>query len=190
MDLSLSDEEREIRDWVRTFVTREVMPLESTVLERVRRNERGLTREELRTLREEADSLADALAAEQHDPEEARLEEKGGENFVAHQGADHGTGLVGEHAPVGAELVGHDDAGDDTHAEGDGEDLLPVVEEVAVDRFLLPQPEAFEDGEIAGEPDRKRREYDVERHRESKLRPGQYDRIPALEHRTHPSQLD
>ena len=54
MDLSLSDEEREIRDWVRTFVTREVMPLESTVLERERRNERGLTREELRGLRDKA----------------------------------------------------------------------------------------------------------------------------------------
>ena len=54
MDLSLSDEEREIRDWVRTFVTREVMPLESTVLERERRNERGLTREELRALRAKA----------------------------------------------------------------------------------------------------------------------------------------
>jgi len=54
MDLSLSDDEREIRDWVRTFVTREVMPLESTVLERERRNERGLTREELRALRAKA----------------------------------------------------------------------------------------------------------------------------------------
>ncbi len=54
MDLSLSDEEREIRDWVRTFVTREIMPLESTVLERERRNERGLTREELRGLRAKA----------------------------------------------------------------------------------------------------------------------------------------
>jgi len=54
MDLSLTDEEREIRDWVRTFVTREVMPLESTVLERERRNERGLTREELRALRAKA----------------------------------------------------------------------------------------------------------------------------------------
>ena len=54
MDLSLSDEEREIRDWVRTFVTREVVPLESTVLERERRNERGLTREELRGLRDKA----------------------------------------------------------------------------------------------------------------------------------------
>jgi alkylation response protein AidB-like acyl-CoA dehydrogenase len=54
MDLSLSDEEREIRDWVRTFVTREIMPLEPTVLERERRHERGLTREELRALRDKA----------------------------------------------------------------------------------------------------------------------------------------
>ena len=54
MDLSLTDEEREIRDWVRTFVTREIMPLEPTVLERERRNERGLTRAELRELQDKA----------------------------------------------------------------------------------------------------------------------------------------
>src|SRR5919107_3060406 len=54
MDLSLSDEEREIRDWVRTFVTREIMPLEPTVLERERRGERGLDRDELRELRDKA----------------------------------------------------------------------------------------------------------------------------------------
>jgi len=54
MDLSLTDEEREIRDWVRTFVTREIMPLEQTVLERERRGERGLAREELRGLRDKA----------------------------------------------------------------------------------------------------------------------------------------
>ena len=54
MDLSLTDEEREIRDWVRTFVTREVMPLEQTVLERERRSERGLTLEELRELQAKA----------------------------------------------------------------------------------------------------------------------------------------
>ena len=30
MDLNLSAEEREIRDWVRTFVTKELMPLEPT----------------------------------------------------------------------------------------------------------------------------------------------------------------
>lgn len=50
MDFSLSDEERQIRDWVRTFVRREVVPLESEVLRRERRGEAGITREELREL--------------------------------------------------------------------------------------------------------------------------------------------
>jgi acyl-CoA dehydrogenase len=54
MDLSLTDDEREIRDWVRTFVTREIMPLEQTVLERERRNERGLSIDELRQLQDKA----------------------------------------------------------------------------------------------------------------------------------------
>jgi acyl-CoA dehydrogenase len=54
MDLTLTDEEREIRDWVRTFVTKELMPLEPQVLERERRGERGFTLEELRGLQDKA----------------------------------------------------------------------------------------------------------------------------------------
>ena len=54
MDLSLTDEEREIREWVRTFVRREVMPLEPEVLQRERRSERGLTAEELTALQDKA----------------------------------------------------------------------------------------------------------------------------------------
>ncbi len=54
MDLSLSDEEREIRDWVRTFVRKEIMPLEPEVLARERRHERGITLEELRALQDKA----------------------------------------------------------------------------------------------------------------------------------------
>ena len=54
MDLSLTEEEREIRDWVRTFVTKEIMPLEAGVLERERRHERGLTLEELGGLQDKA----------------------------------------------------------------------------------------------------------------------------------------
>lgn len=50
MDLNLTDDEREIRDWVRTFVTRELLPLEPEILARERRGEQGLTRERLRTL--------------------------------------------------------------------------------------------------------------------------------------------
>ncbi|MGH3359165.1 MAG: acyl-CoA dehydrogenase family protein [Nocardioidaceae bacterium] len=54
MDLELSEDEREIREWVRTFVTREVMPLEQAVLERERRHETGLPHEELRALQQKA----------------------------------------------------------------------------------------------------------------------------------------
>jgi acyl-CoA dehydrogenase len=54
MDLTLTDEEREIRDWVRTFVTKELVPLEPQVLERERQGERGFTLEELRELQDKA----------------------------------------------------------------------------------------------------------------------------------------
>ena len=54
MDLTLSDEEREIRDWVRTFVRKEILPLEPDVLTRERRNEPGLKEEELKALQDKA----------------------------------------------------------------------------------------------------------------------------------------
>lgn len=54
MDLSLSDEESEIRQWVRTFVDKELMPLEAEVLRRERRHEPGLTADELAGLRARA----------------------------------------------------------------------------------------------------------------------------------------
>ncbi|NYH78107.1 acyl-CoA dehydrogenase [Actinopolyspora biskrensis] len=54
VDFSLSDTERDIRDWVRNFVQRELMPLEQQVLDRERRGERGLTKEETEQLRDKA----------------------------------------------------------------------------------------------------------------------------------------
>ena len=50
MDFSLSVEEREVRDWVRTFVQRELVPLEHEVLLRERAHQPGLTCEELTDL--------------------------------------------------------------------------------------------------------------------------------------------
>ncbi len=50
MDLELTGEEREIREWVRTFVHREIMPMEPEVLARERRGERGLEPDELTSL--------------------------------------------------------------------------------------------------------------------------------------------
>src|SRR3954451_20655320 len=54
MDLSLSDEEREIRDWVRTFVRKEIMPVEPKVLARERAGDPGLTAEALGALQDKA----------------------------------------------------------------------------------------------------------------------------------------
>jgi len=54
MDLTLTDEEREIREWVRTFVTKDLMPLEPQVLERERNGDRGVTLDEIKTLQDKA----------------------------------------------------------------------------------------------------------------------------------------
>jgi alkylation response protein AidB-like acyl-CoA dehydrogenase len=50
VDFTLSVEEREVRDWVRTFVQRELMPLEPEVLRRERAGQPGITGAELKEL--------------------------------------------------------------------------------------------------------------------------------------------
>jgi acyl-CoA dehydrogenase len=54
MDFSLSDEERDIRDTARQFITREVMPLEIEALRRERNHQPGLELSELRELQQKA----------------------------------------------------------------------------------------------------------------------------------------
>lgn len=54
VDFSLSDTERDIRDWVRNFVQRELVPRESEALRRERNGEPALTKDELAELRAKA----------------------------------------------------------------------------------------------------------------------------------------
>jgi acyl-CoA dehydrogenase len=54
MDFRLDDEQKGIRDWVRTFVRKEVLPLEPEVLRREREGKPGLTRDELKELQHKA----------------------------------------------------------------------------------------------------------------------------------------
>ena len=54
MDFSLNDEEKAIRETARTFIRKDVMPLEDEVLRRERRHEPGLSRDELRELQRKA----------------------------------------------------------------------------------------------------------------------------------------
>jgi acyl-CoA dehydrogenase len=50
MDFSLSDEEKAIRETARTFIRKEVMPIEDEVLRRERNHQPGISRDELREL--------------------------------------------------------------------------------------------------------------------------------------------
>jgi alkylation response protein AidB-like acyl-CoA dehydrogenase len=50
VDFSLTEEQREVRDWVRTFVRKEIIPLEPEVLRRERTGQPGLDPGELRAL--------------------------------------------------------------------------------------------------------------------------------------------
>jgi hypothetical protein len=77
-------------------------------------------------------------------------------------------------------LVAHDDAGHHAHAEAEGEDLLPVVEDRHEHAAPGDQPQRLQHGEVAGEPDREGREDDVQRHGERELEPGQHQRIEEL----------
>ncbi|WP_345073027.1 acyl-CoA dehydrogenase family protein [Phytohabitans flavus] len=54
MDFGLTDEQRDIRDTARAFVTREVVPLEEEMLRRERTGEPALRRDELRELQSRA----------------------------------------------------------------------------------------------------------------------------------------
>jgi acyl-CoA dehydrogenase len=54
MDFSLSEEELATRDWVRTFVQREIQPLEAAALRRERLGQPGVTTEEFAALKKKA----------------------------------------------------------------------------------------------------------------------------------------
>ena len=133
---------------------------------------------------EEVEARRDAATAEHDDAEEGGFQQEGGEAFVAEQRALDGAGALGHHAPVGAELEGHDDAADHAHAEGEGEDLEPEVEDAAVDGAAGGQRHAFQRGKPGGEADGEGREDDVEADDEAELDAGEEDRIECHVHRT------
>ena len=62
---------------------------------------------------------SDAIPAEQHHAQKARFQEKRSQHFIGQQRTGDAAGEIGEKTPVGAKLVGHDQAGDHSHAEID-----------------------------------------------------------------------
>ena len=61
--------------------------------------------------RGEVQLLPYLVHAEQHHTEETRLEEEGGQHLIRHERP----GTIREKRPVGAELIGHHNAGNDAH---------------------------------------------------------------------------
>ena len=118
-----------------------------------------------------------AVPAEQHDAKESCFEEKGRHHFVADERRDDITGDFGEPAPIGAELVGHGDAGNDTHAEGHGEHLGPEAGQLVIAVFASLQPDTFKRCDPGRQADGEGRKDDVKRDREGKLDTREQDGI-------------
>jgi hypothetical protein len=78
-------------------------------------------------------------------------------------------GLLGQHAPVGAELERHDDARDDAHPERHREDLEPEIEQPPVGPVAGRERHALDRRQPGCEPDRECRKDDVERDHEREL---------------------
>src|SRR6202022_4875227 len=121
------------------------------------------------------------------DAEEASLEEEGGQNLVGHQRPDDVAAAARQLAPIGAELIGEHHAGHDAHAEGDGEDLGPVLGDVEIDGLAGLQPQRLEHDEPGGKPDGEGRKEDVEGDGEGELDAREEKRIelwhPVLPYR-------
>ena len=126
--------------------------------------------------------------AEQHDAEEGRLQEKRGQHLVADQRADDVAGEDREAAPVGAELVGQHDPGDDAHRERHREDAGPEPRQPLVAVPAGRDPHHQQRGDIGRQPDGEGREDDVERDRESELQSRDQDRIEFHRHAPPPSR--
>ena len=108
-------------------------------------------------------------------PEETGFEEECREHFIGQQRPGDGAGEVREAAPVGAELIGHDQPGDHAHAEVDGKDLRPEMVKVTVGVVMGFQPQAFEHRKVTRQTDGDGREQDVERDGERELNSGEIE---------------
>ncbi len=123
---------------------------------------------------EEVQGWSDLAPAKQRNTQKSGFEEEGSQHLICEQRSSDAAGESREIAPVGTKLVGHDQAGDDSHSEVHGEDFRPEMVKIAEDRDFLPQPQTLENDQIAREPDRDGGKDNVERDGESKLNSRQF----------------
>ncbi|MNK95843.1 hypothetical protein D3C87_1161010 [compost metagenome] len=96
---------------------------------------------------------ADLLQAEQHDSQEASLQEESGQHFVEHQRAKDISGLGRKPRPVEPELVFQNQPRGRAHRHGKGKYFQPVAIDIQVDSLSTQQPQAFKHHEKIGQTD-------------------------------------
>ena len=123
--------------------------------------------------REQPQSRAQAVAAEQHQPEEAALEEEREHAFGGEQAPEDVADEPGVVRPVHAELEFLDDAGRDADGEDQAVDLDPEERQAAPHRVLRPHVDDPDDHEHQAQPHREWREDEVEARGQGELDSGQ-----------------
>ena len=100
-------------------------------------------------------------AAEQQHAKERRLEKESRQPLIGQRWTDDVSCGIGQAAPIGAELERHYDPGHHPHAERDREDPNPEVRDLEIDRAPGEEMQPFEQGDVRGGADGKRRQQDV-----------------------------
>jgi hypothetical protein len=97
---------------------------------------------------------SDTAHAEEHDAEEARLEEERGQHLEANQRTDDRSGELREFREGEPELERQHDAGHHADGEAHREDVQPEPVDLLVQRVAGLQPQALDEHEEPHETDR------------------------------------
>ncbi len=121
--------------------------------------------------------LADAAMAEQHDAQEAGLQEKRRQHLVAQQRAGDVAHALHEARPVGAELEAHHDAADHTECKAQRKHLGPEAVGAQPGHVLGLQPAPAEEQQRPAECDGDGGEQDVEADVGRELHAGEHEGV-------------
>jgi hypothetical protein len=100
-------------------------------------------------------------AAEQQHAKERRLEKESCQPLIGQSWADDVACGIGQAAPIGAELEGHNDPGHHPHAESDREDPYPEIRDLEADAASGGQMQPFEQRDVGCGTDGEGRQQDV-----------------------------
>jgi len=121
--------------------------------------------------------LAQAIPAEEEQPDEGRFEEERHQSFDGERRAENVADVVGVIGPIGAELKFHGDAGGDAHGEIDAKQRAPELRRLFPDFSSGHHIDAFHDREQQREAQRQRHEQEVIHRRQRELQAREGDDV-------------